>query len=173
MTAKIIQFPVKQQGVSNGYDNLARLIAVAATTDVLNFYMESIEELEKNGVLMDGEAEKLVEQGRVKRFEIAAPEPQEPERVEGAGVYSYTPEMGEQKPDCQMEAQLSYYGKHYFVDTPLELKGRGITLIKQYGENDFSHPGDYRVGWYEYQVTKLAFEKLKEKYSISMERYLD
>lgn len=173
MTAKIIQFPVKQQGVSNGYDNLARLIAVAATTDVLNFYMESIEELEKNGALMDGEAEKLVEQGRVKRFEIAAPEPQEPERAEGAGVYSYTPEMGEQKPDCQMEAQLSYYGKHYFVDTPLELKGRGITLIKQYGENDFSHPGDYRVGWYEYQVTKLAFEKLKEKYSISMERYLD
>lgn len=170
--AHIIQFPVKQQNVSNGYDNLARLIAVAATTDIINFYMESIEELKKNGALMDGEAEKLTEQGRAKRLEIAAPKPQEPEKVEGAGVYSYTPEMGDQKPDCQMEAQLSYYGKHYFVDTPIKLKGRGITLIKQYEEKDFCKP-DHRVGWYEYQVTKLAFEKLKEKYSISMERCLD
>ena len=65
--AHIIQFPVKQQNVSNGYDNLARLIAVAATTDIINFYMESIEELKKNGALMDGEAEKLTEQGRAKR----------------------------------------------------------------------------------------------------------
>lgn len=171
--ARIINFPVKKQGVSEGYDNLARLIAIAATTDVLNFYVESIEEMENKGYLLDDEAKRLEEQGRAKRLEIAKPEQKEPENVTGAGTYSYYPEMGEQKPDCKMEAQLSYYGKHYFVDSPIELKGRGITLVKRYSEKDFCKPGDYRVGWYEYQVTKLAFEKLKEKYSISMEGVLD
>ena len=38
--------------------------------------------------------------------------------------------MGQRKPEVKMEASLSYYGKHYFVDTPLELKGRGITEIE-------------------------------------------
>lgn len=44
-------------------------------------------------------------------------------------LHCYTPEMGQRKPEVRMEASLSYYGKHYFVDTPLELKGRGITEI--------------------------------------------
>lgn len=72
-----------------------------------------------------------------------------------------------------MEASLSYYGKYYFIDTPIQLKGRGITLVKQYEEKDFCNANDRRVGWYEYQVTKKAFESLKTKYSISMERYLN
>lgn len=171
--AQIINFPGKQKSGSAGYDNLARLIAIAATADILNFYMDSIEEMENKGYLLDGEARRLEEQGRAKRLEIAKPEQKEPEKVTGAGTYSYCPEMGEQKPDCKMEAQLSYYGKHYFVDSPVELKGRGITLVKRYTEKDFCKPGNYRLGWYEYQVTKLAFEKLKEEYSISMERLLD
>ena len=170
---KIIHFPVKEQAVSNGYDNLARLISVTTTLNSLNFYIESIRQMEEKDYLLDGEADKLTEQGRKKRLEISRPDPQEPERVESAGVYSYTPEMGQQKPECQMEAQLSYYGKHYFVDTPLKLKGRGITLVKQYEEKDFCTSGNYRVGWYEYRVTKNAFAKLKEQYSISMERLLD
>lgn len=41
--AQIIRFPVKTQAASSGYDNLSRLIAVAATKEVLNFYVESIE----------------------------------------------------------------------------------------------------------------------------------
>lgn len=170
---KIIQFPVKKQAVSNGYDNLARLINATITLDVLNIYIESIQKMERKGYLLDGEAEKLIEQGRKKRLEISKPDPKEPERVEGAGVYSYTPEMGQQKPECQMEASLAYYGKHYFVDTPIELKGRGITLLRKYEEKDFCTPGDHKVGWYEYCVTKKAFEKLKAEYSISMERLLD
>lgn len=171
--AKIIQFPVKEQVASNGYDNLARLIAVTTTLDSLNFYIESIRQMDEKGYLLDGEAEKLTEQGRKKRLEISRPDPQEPERVEGVGVYSYTPEMGQQKPECQMEASLAYYGKHYFVDTPIELKGRGITLLRQYEEKDFCTPGNHKVGWYEYRVTKKAFEKLKTEYSISMECLLD
>lgn len=172
MAAQIINFPKRFQQ-SNGYDNLARLIAVADTAESLNFYMECIGELDNKGYLLDGEAGKLTEQGRLKRLEIARPEPKEPEKVTGSGLYSYTPEVGQQKPGCQMEASLSYYGKHYFVDTPIELKGRGITLVKQYTEKDFCTAGNYKAGWYEYQVTQLAFEKLKEKYSISMENYLD
>ena len=73
--AQIIRFPVKAQAASSGYDNLSRLIAVAATKEVLNFYVESIEQLEKSGKLLDGEAQKLTEQGREKRLEMAKPYP--------------------------------------------------------------------------------------------------
>ena len=111
--AQIIQFPVKKQAVSNGYENLSRLIAVAATKEVLNFYVEIIEQLEKTGKLLDGEAQKLTEQGREKRLEIAKPDPIEKEPVEAPGVYRYTPEMGGKKPDCQMEASRGYYGKPF------------------------------------------------------------
>ena len=38
------------------------------------------------------------------------------------GLHLYTPEMGERKPETVMEAQLSHYGKHYYINTPLELK---------------------------------------------------
>lgn len=170
--AQIIQFPVKPQKVSNSYDNLCRLIAAAVTKEGLNFYVESIEQLKKTGKLLDGEAEKLTEQGREKRLEMAKPEPIEKEIADAPGVYRYTPEMGGQKPDCQMEASRGYYGKHWFIDTPLELKGRGIEFIKKYQEKDFCSE-DHRVGWNEYRVTNRAFEKLKEKYSISQECLLD
>lgn len=171
--AQIIQFPVKTQAVSNGCDNLSRLIAVAATKEVLNFYVESIEQLEKSGKLLDGEAQKLTEQGRKKRLEMAKPDPVEKESVENPGVYCYTPEMGQKKPDCQMEASRGYYGKHWFIDTPLEIKGRGITFLKKYTDKDFCTPGHYRVGWNEYRVTNKAFDKLKEQYTISQEVCLD
>lgn len=165
--AQIIQFPVKEQVVSNGYNNLSRLISGAETTEALNWYIESMERLEKAGNLLDGEAQKLEEQGKKKRLEMSAADP-----VEVPGIYCYTPEMGGQKPDCQMEASRGYYGKHWFIDTPLELKGRGIELIKKYQEKDFCSK-DHRVGWNEYWVTNRAFEKLKEKYSISQECLLD
>lgn len=171
--AQIIRFPVKTQAVSNGYDNLSRLIAVAATKEVLNFYVESIEQLEKSGKLLDGEAQKLTEQGREKRLEMAKPDPVEKEPVENPGLYCYTPEMGQKKPDCQMEASRGYYGKHWFIDTPLEIKGRGIEFVKKYQEKDFCNPEDHRVGWNEYRVTNRAFEILKTKYSISQKCLLD
>lgn len=49
------------------------------------------------------------------------------------GLHCYTPEMGQCKPEVKMEASLSYYGKHYFVDTPLELKGRALQKLKPTG----------------------------------------
>lgn len=96
------------------------------------------------------------------------------QKAEKHGSYLYTPEMGQQEPEgCQMKASLSYYGKHYFIDTPLELKGRGISFIKKYSARDFVDPNNKKIGWNEYQVTKLAYEKLKKQYAISFECALD
>lgn len=88
------------------------------------------------------------------------------------GIHSFTPEMGQRKVNAQMDASLSHYGNHYFVDTQLELKGRGITLLKIYSEENFIRPS-HKVGWKSYKVTTAAFEKLKSQYSISMECNLD
>lgn len=78
------------------------------------------------------------------------------------GEYAYYYE--DQKPpvNCDFSAQLSYYGKHYFLrplrdDLP-RLHGRGIA----YNESD---------GWY--TVTRRAYAKLKEQYKISYEMCLD
>lgn len=105
-------------------------------------------------------------------MEMAKPDSIEKEVADSPGVYCYTPEMGGQKPDCQMEASRGYYGKHWFIDTPLELKGRGIEFIKKYQEKDFCSK-DHRAGWNEYRVTNRAFEKLQEQYTISQELFLD
>lgn len=90
------------------------------------------------------------------------------------GVHLYTPEMGQRKPNCQLEARLSHYGRHYFVDSPVELpKGRGIELLKRYEPDDVNGAVNRKVGWYSYKVTVRAFEKLQKQYSISMVSHLD
>ena len=88
-----------------------------------------------------------------------------------AGVHLYCPEMGQRKPEVQLEATLGHYGTHYYVDTPLELKGRGITEIVPV----CCAPGCKKdvEGWRTYRVTRRAFEKLKAQYPIAMENLLD
>jgi len=82
----------------------------------------------------------------------------------------YYPELGDRKPEVKMEASLGYYGTHYYVSTPLDLKGRGIVP-------QVAHwvPGCQKAveGWKSYRVTKKAFEKLKAQYPIAMEAVLD
>lgn len=78
------------------------------------------------------------------------------------GVHSYYPEMRERKVEAQIEASMSHSGKHYYLYTRLELKGRGITPSET-----------SRVGINCYKVTCNAFELIKQQYSISMERLLD
>ena len=89
------------------------------------------------------------------------------------GIKAYTPEMGDRKPSVRMEASLGHYGKHYFIDTPEELRGRGIEYRKTYTTNDLTKAGQYKVGWHSYQVTARAFEKLKATYSIGYAMHLD
>ena len=79
----------------------------------------------------------------------------------GAGTHLYTPEMNQEKPSCQIEASLSFYGKHYFLKTREVLKGRGITLDKS--ENGINY----------YTATSRAYSILETKYSISYECHLD
>lgn len=72
-----------------------------------------------------------------------------------------------------MEARLGHYGKHYFVSTPIELKGTGIKLIEKYKASGLTSAGIYKAGWYKYQVTSNAFEKLEKEYTIGFENHLD
>ena len=171
MAAQIIQFPGRKNSIA--YDNMIHFFEACDSVESCNFYLEAVERLAAQGYISEREMYTLRRIGRQKRLKLAQPPVQEPQKVNGAGVYSYTPEMGQSRPDCQMEARRAYYGNHFFVDTPLELKGRGIKLLRTYGQNDFCQPNDHRIGWNEYQVTKRAFEKLKQQYSISQEVCLD
>lgn len=121
---------------------------------------------------IDGDGRGMKTECKIIQFPIQNKE-QAQAKAETAGVYVYYPEIGEEKPTCQMEAVLGYYGKHRYVDTPIEIRGRGIIFLKKYAETDFCDPADHRVGWNEYRVTKNAFEKLKVQYSISYEACLD
>ena len=89
------------------------------------------------------------------------------------GLKTYTPEMGDRKPATRMEAQLGHYGTHYYIDTPEELKGRGIEHRQTYTADDLTAAGQYKVGWHSYRVTSRAFEILKTKYPIGYEMLLD
>ena len=84
----------------------------------------------------------------------------------------FYPEMGEAKPqNVSGEISHSHYGKHYFVKTPMELKGRGIVFIDTYNENNCNNPAKF--GWNNYKVTNRAMEILEAKYEFSMELLLD
>lgn len=86
----------------------------------------------------------------------------------------YYPELKEAKPVAQIEAALSHYGKHYFLDTPLTLPaGRGIEFIKTYKAEDLNQYGQRKVGWNYYKVTRSAFEKICQQYQVSCEALLD
>ena len=78
------------------------------------------------------------------------------------GEYVYCYEMQQAPTGCDFSADLSYYGKHYFLhplrDGLPRLRGRGIT----YNEKDGT-----------YCVTVLAYEKLKQQYRIMRETCLD
>lgn len=159
--------------LSNGFTSAKALFATVDSLESCNSLIEATHQLYAKNCISIIEYEKLKEIGRAKRLELARPLPNEPVAVEGPGLCTYTPEMGDSKPICQIEAQLAYYGKHYYLDTPLDLNGRGIRFQKRYKASDFTDANDRRVGWNQYYVTKRAFEKLKETYSVSMETYLD
>ena len=156
--ATIINFPVKN---TKGYENLVQLFAVCGSVESCDFYLGAAEYMGKQGQIKENELLPLRRIGRMKRQELANPI-KKPEIAKKPGVYNYTPEMGEQKPEgVQIEARSSYYGNHWFLYTELELKGRGITLIET--KNDIN----------KYKVTNRAFDLLKEKYCISQECILD
>lgn len=90
------------------------------------------------------------------------------------GLHGYYPEMGDRKPNCQMEVRYAWAGK-WTVKTPphIQLKGRGITFEQTYRPQDLTHQAQHKVGWHVYTVTRKAIDKIKEEYSVSMEILLD
>ena len=77
----------------------------------------------------------------------------------------YYPEMGNTKPVNMVgEISRAHYGHHFFVNTDLKLKGRGIKM------SDISHNDRYSST---YKVTNRAMEILKAKYDFSQELLLD
>lgn len=85
-----------------------------------------------------------------------------------SGFCGFYPEMGEAKPVAHMEASLSHYGRHYFVYTPLELKGRGIEAQGKFN----GIPGSRKNGWNVYKVTLKAMDKLEAQYRVASEMLL-
>lgn len=159
----IINFPTNKIQNTNGYKNLISLFEVCESVKSCNLYLESVENLYYNGDITEKEMYTLRRIGRQKRIELATPK-KKAQKVSGSGTYNYTPEMGEEKPDCQIEAHMSYYGRsHYHLKTKLDLKGRGITKDNH----------DYGDGINRYTVTKLAYEKLQKLYTISYRCLLD
>lgn len=93
-------------------------------------------------------------------------------------TFNYCPEMKQVKPHHKFydgEVHASYDWKYQYIDTPLELKGRGITFIRKIDKNNYINPSKmaYKHGWNEYKLTKLAFEKLEAKYKFVREELLD
>lgn len=90
------------------------------------------------------------------------------------GLQSYCPEMGEKKPDAQIEAQLAHYGRHWFIrchPSLPRLKGRGIEF-REVETAETLAPGSRYVGWSAYKVTEAAFEKICQQYAVSSESLL-
>lgn len=151
---KIIPFPVQE---STGFINLKQFFEVSGTAKTTEFYLGTAEELARQNKITQSELLTLRRIGRQKLKTLS----QTATPIVAPGLYMYTPEMGQEKPECQIDASLSHYGDHWFLTTKLSLKGRGVRLDKT--ENDTNY----------YIVTERAFEKLKTEYSISKVNYLD
>lgn len=173
--AQIIEFPRQAQRMSNAYHNLTRLIDAAESEATLEFYIEALVVSHEEGELYPGEAEKLSAQIRQKGRDLAKPEKKMVmvQEVTGPGLYIWCPEMGEGQPECQIRARIGHYGTHYYLDTPLDLKGRGITFIEKHEAKNLTASGQFMAGWNRYKATERAFQKLQEQYSISMESNFD
>lgn len=84
----------------------------------------------------------------------------------------YCPEMNEARPvGTQIDAHGGHYGG-WFLDTPLILKGRGIRHLTTYTAEQLTPQAQHKVGWHQYKVTDLAFEKLETTYLIAVENIL-
>lgn len=171
--AKILEFSKQVQKMSNGYHNLTRLIDLVDDITELEFYAEAAIVGKEDGMLFPGEYEKLGEQIRQKYHELTKPKKMAPQEVIGPGLYIYCPEMGESRPECQIMARMGHYGSHYYLDTPLSLKGRGITFLEKHEAKNLTASGQFMAGWNRYKATERAFQKLQEQYSISMENHFD
>lgn len=106
------------------------------------------------------------------RCESDEQETTETEDTEGdVGLVGYHPEMGETKPEAQIEASIGHYGG-WFVKSAIELKGRGITFLGTIEAMPSIVQPQNHIGWHNYKVTDLAFEKICKAHRVSHEMLL-
>lgn len=80
---------------------------------------------------------------------------------------TYYPEMGEPRPDAEIEARIGHRGG-WFITTPLALKGRGIKHLGTLTADQLTPEGQRKVGWHDYRVTDTAMERLQATHTISL-----
>lgn len=89
-------------------------------------------------------------------------------------MHFYTPEMGERRPDdAVIDAALGHYGKHYYLKTPLVLKGRGIEYLGTLTAGELVSQAQHKVGWHSYKVTCAAMERIEREHKTACESLLD
>ena len=84
-------------------------------------------------------------------------------------LLNYYPEMNQDKPAANIEARMARYSNHWYIKTPLELKGRGIRFENTLTPEQLTEQGQRLVGWHEYRVTDKAFETLCKKHDVVTE----
>ena len=82
-------------------------------------------------------------------------------------LLTYYPEMKETRPQAQIEASLGHYGKHWFLKTPLVLKGRGIVHLGTLNESELTPAAKHKAGWHSYKVTDTAFDQIKAMHDVA------
>ena len=94
--------------------------------------------------------------------------------VKTTGLACYHSEMGETRPaDAVIDASLAHYGKHYFLKTPLTLKGRGVEFLGTLKAENLYASAQHKAGWNEYKVTIRAFEAICDQHKVAVECLLD
>lgn len=87
------------------------------------------------------------------------------------GMHPTFPEMGDRPINTQLEAD--FIGKYYYVSSPFKLQtNRGIKFLCILS-GTYAPLDKRQTGWFSYQVTRKAMEKLKESYSIGRKVLLD
>jgi hypothetical protein len=78
--------------------------------------------------------------------------------------------MNEARPDdAVIDARLSHYGKHWFLKTPLVLRGRGIEHLGTLTADRLVESAQHKVGWHEYKVTERAMERIQKEHKVACE----
>jgi hypothetical protein len=130
----IIQFPAKQNYT---YSNLSKLFAICTSAEACDFYLDILEQSADR--LTGSELLTLRRIGRQKLRKLSDQTTQE----------------------SQISASLGHYGTHWYINTDLDIRGRGIRFIESTGNKN------------RYIVTARAFEKLEKQYSIAIKDQLD
>jgi len=85
---------------------------------------------------------------------------------------SWYPVMREERPEAEIDACLSHYGRHWFLRTRLVLSGRGVEFLGEETAETLVPEAAHRIGERRYKVTERAFERICAAHSVRSEMLL-